>query len=86
MTLRLNIFYMKIRLETLKDFQDAMTNTLDDVKDMLTVDFTDEEVEAYLHGEYDDVMFTLVTARMKRDFTFSQDIIDIVGKDDELFQ
>jgi len=86
MTLGLNIFYtMKIHLETLKDFQGAMTEAMDRVKDMLTVDFTDEEVEAYLHGDYDDVILTLVTARMKRDFTFSQDIIAIVGPDDELF-
>jgi len=76
---------MKIRLETLKDFQGAMTKAMDRVKEMLTADFTDEEVEAYLHGEYDDVILTLVTARMKRDFTFSQEIIGIVGQDDELF-
>jgi len=85
MTLGLNIFYMKIELQTLKDFQSAMNNTLDDVKDMLTADFTDEEIISYLDGDYDDVIFTLVTARMKRDFTFSQDIIGIVGPDDELF-
>jgi hypothetical protein len=76
---------MKIRLETLKDFQGAMTQAMDCVKEMLTADFTDEEAEAYLHGDYDDVILTLVTARMKRDFTFSQDIIGIVGPDDELF-
>ena len=77
---------MKIHLETLDDFNNALNTALDAVKAMLTVDFTEEEQEQYLYGEYDDVILTLTTLRMKQDYTFSQVIIDKVGQDDDLFQ
>jgi hypothetical protein len=77
---------MKIHLETLDDFNNALNIALDAVKAMLTVDFTEEEQEQYLYGEYDDVILTLTTLRMKQDYTFSQVIIDKVGQDDDLFQ
>lgn len=77
---------MKIPLETLDDFNNALNMSLDAVKAMLTVDFTEEEQEQYLYGEYDDVILTLTTLRMKQDYTFSQVIINKVGQDDDLFQ
>lgn len=76
---------MKIHLETLDDFNNALNTALDAVKAMLTVDFTEEEQEQYLYGEYDDVILTLTTLRMKQDYTFSQVIINKVGQDDDLF-
>ena len=77
---------MKIHLETLDDFNAAVNNTMDAVKAMLTVDFTEEEQEQYLYGEYDDVIMTLVTARMRRDYLFSREIMDEIGPDDALFE
>jgi hypothetical protein len=77
---------MKIHLETLDDFNAAVNNTMDAVKAMLTVDFTEEEQEQYLYGEYDDVIMTLVTARMRRDYNCSQEIVNKIGPDDALFE
>lgn len=75
----------KIHLETLDDFHAASNLVMDAIKHLLTEDFTEEEQEAYLHGSYDDVIMTLVTVRMRRDYTFSREIMDKIGPDDELF-
>lgn len=77
---------MKIHLETLDDFNAAVNNAMDAVKAMLTEDFTEQEQEDYLHGHYDDAILTLVTVRLRRDYEFSQEIINKIGPDDALFE
>ena len=80
----LNIF-MKIHLETLKDFQGAMTQAMDQVKELVTEDMDEKDQIAYLDGEFDEMILILTTLRLKQEFTFSQEIVDMVGQDDELF-
>jgi hypothetical protein len=76
----------KIHLDTLEDFVAALNKTQADITELLTQDITDAEYEEYIHGDLDDVILTLVTSKMKRDYSFSDEIRDIIGDDDELFQ
>jgi len=76
---------MKIHLETLKDFQGAMTQAMDQVKELVTEDMDEKDQIAYLDGEFDEMILILTTLRLKQEFTFSQEIVDMVGQDDELF-
>jgi hypothetical protein len=76
---------MKIHLETLKDFQGAMTQAMDGVKDLVTEDMDEKDQQGYLEGEFDELVLTLTTLRMKRDYTFSNELKDIIGRDDALF-
>lgn len=75
----------KIHLETLDDFHAASNLVMDAIKHLLTEDFTEEENEKYIHGDFDEMLLILATLKLKREYTFSKEIITAIGPDDELF-
>ena len=75
----------KIHLENLSDFVEALNKAQADIKELLVVDFNDEERARYIEGDFDDIILTLTTTRMKLTYSFSDELREIIGRDDELF-
>lgn len=75
----------KIPLETLDDFNNASNLVMDAVKHLFTEDFTEEENEKYVNGDFDEMILILATLKLRGGYVFSQEIINAIGPDDELF-